>query len=398
MSYLNSKALALKPSETLAIKAQAAKLKAAGRSIIDLSAGEPDIDTPEHIKQGALEAMRQGHTKYTAVQGIAPLLQAIATKLTSENEIAVDASQVIVCNGGKQAISQFFEVVLEEGDEVLILAPYWVSYPAMVELAGAKPHILKTKAEHGYKVSPSELRAALTSKTKVIVINSPSNPTGAAYSRQELAELGKVIESSKALVLSDEVYEKLTFGHFQFCSFAQACPALINRCVTVNAFSKTFSMTGWRVGYAAGPKEIIEAMSRYQSQSTSNVCSIAQYAALAALQGSSEFLKDLKRNYQLRLDMSQDLLSSISGLGLPCAPLGAFYLFVRFEELKSKLTKRGINTSGALSAFLLEQSGVAVVPGEAFGDDNAFRISIACSEQNLREGLSRLSQVFAALE
>ncbi len=398
MKYLNSKALALKPSETLAIKAQATRLKAAGKSIVDLSAGEPDIDTPEHVKQGALDALAKGYTKYTAVQGIAPLLQAIARKLQKENEIEVSESQVLVTNGGKQAIAQFLTVVLSAGDEVLIVAPYWVSYPAMVELAGGKPIIIRTKAEQGYKITAQQLRSALSPKTKVVIINSPSNPTGAAYSKDELSELGAVLAQSSALILSDEVYEKLTFGDFRFCSFVQACPDLLNRTVTVNAFSKTYSMTGWRVGYAAGPPEIIEAMARYQSQSTSNVCSIAQYAALAALNGSHEFLQKLRRDYQARLDMSLDLLSVIPGLSMPCVPLGAFYLFVRFENLIEKLQDRGVASSGQLSEFLLERAGVAVVPGEAFGDSSAFRISIACSEENLRQGIERISHALASLE
>lgn len=397
MNVLNKRIGLVKPSETLAIKARATELKAQGKSIVDLSTGEPDIDTPEFVKDGAIEALKKGYTKYTAVNGIEPLREAIAAKLQNENGLKYDKSQVIICNGGKQVLHNFFEVTLEQGDEVVIPAPYWVSYPPMVELAGGVPVILNTRPENGFKIDPVELRSKLTSKTKVVVLNSPSNPTGVSYSAEEQRQIGAVLKDSKCLIVSDEVYEKVVFGGFEFVSFAKACPDLFDRTVTVNAFSKSFSMTGWRVGYGAGPKAIIEAMGRFQSQSTSNVCSIAQYAALAALKGPQDFLRPVCDNYRKRLDMALEELAQIKGVSVPCNPQGAFYLFVRFDGAKEGMKKHSISGSAAFSTFLLDQVGVAVVPGEAFGDDLAFRISVGSSDQNVMEGLQRLKKGFAAL-
>lgn len=395
MSAVNKRASRLKPSETLAVKARALELQAQGKRIIDLSAGEPDIDTPQHIKDAALRAMNEGHTKYTAVPGIEALRQAIAEKLERDNGIRTCARDIIVTNGGKQALFELFQVLLEPGDEVVIIAPYWVSYPSMVELAGGCPVVVPTSVRDGFKVSPAALQAVLCDKTRAVIINSPSNPSGATYSSAELAALGEVILPSRAVVVSDEVYEKLTYGGFKFTSFAAACPALAERTVTVNAFSKTYSMTGWRVGYATGPAEIIGAMNRYQSQATSNVCSIAQYAALAALKGPHDFLGPLRESYQRRLAMAMDVLKGVPGLDAGSPPPGAFYLFVRFDP--SKFSRGGIKGSASLVSYLLDQAGVAAVPGEAFGDDQAFRISVSSSDENVAQGVQKIAKALSAL-
>lgn len=393
MDFVNSRLKRVKPSETLAVKARAAELIAQGRSIIDLSTGEPDIDTPQHIKDAASDALKRGKTKYTAVPGIPELRSAIAKKLTDENGLHVDANSVIVTNGGKQAIYSFFDCVLEPGDEVVIIAPYWVSYPAMVELCGGKPVVVTTRAEDGFKISPQALAGVMTSRTRCVIVNSPSNPTGVTYSKQELAALGAVIATSNALILSDEVYEKIVFGDFQFSSFVQACPALESRTVTVNAFSKSYSMTGWRVGYAAGPKEIIAAMGRHQSQTTSNVCTASQYGALAALNGSHDFIKAMLINFERRFAVAIETLNTTPGLRIHRRPEGAFYLFVDASRFFADKLVPGVNNSAGLANYLLEAAGVAVVPGEAFGDDRSFRISVAASDENVREGVRRIQSV-----
>lgn len=396
MNYVNAKARALKPSETLAVKARANELKAQGRKIIDLSTGEPDIDTPEHIKEGARRALAEGKTKYTEVAGIKELREAIAHKLVNENGIECDPSRVIVTNGGKQALEELFKVVLEPGDEVVIPAPYWVSYPPMVELAGGTPVIVNARPENGFKLTPEELASVLSPRTKCVVINSPSNPTGAAYSASELRALGSVLERTDALIVSDEVYEKVVFGGFSFVSVAAALPSLRDRVVTVNAFSKSYSMTGWRVGYAAGPKEIISAMARYQSQSTSNVCAPAQYAALAALAGPHDFLKGMLESFDRRIHHALSLLERAPGLRVMCKPEGAFYLFVRFEEL-ARGGRPEAKSSGVFVNHLLESAGVAAVPGEAFGDPYAFRISVAAADSAVAQGVEQIADAAARL-
>ncbi len=396
MQLVNKMALKLKPSETMAVKARALALKAEGKSIVDLCAGEPDIDTPDFIKEAALKALKDGKTKYTNSSGIPELREAIAEKLHKENLINVKPSQVIVTNGGKQALHHLFQVVLDPGDEVIIPSPYWVSYPPMVELAGGKSVIVPTAASNGYKMSAEALSKAITPKTRCVIINSPSNPTGAGYTKSELAALGAVIVKSSSLVVSDEVYEKICYGGFKFASFVEACPDLAERTVTVNAFSKSYSMTGWRVGYAAGPAQIINAMGNYQTQSTSNVNSIAQYAAVAALKGPQDFLIPMVNSFSRRIDLALEIISKTSGLSVPVRPEGAFYLFVRFDELKAKLCTKGIKSSTDFINFLLEQAGVASVAGEAFGDDGAFRISVSASDNDVKEGLSRIKTVLEA--
>lgn len=397
MALTNARARNLQPSETLAVKAKAAALKAQGRTIYDLSAGEPDIDTPEHIKAAAVEALKQGKTKYGNVSGNPELREAIAQKLSTENALPTKTEQVIVTNGGKQALYSLFQVSLEPGDEVIIPAPYWVSYPSMVELAGGKPVIVPTTAQNRFKITPAELKAHLTPKTRWVVVNSPSNPTGIGYTVNEMYALGAVIGESRAGVISDEVYEKLCFDSFAFHSFGAVCPELLDRTVTVNAFSKTYSMTGWRVGYAAGPKEIIDAMGRHQSQTTSNVCTIAQAAAFAALKGSHDFIRPMVESFRRRMNIAQEILSGSPLLSLAGEPDGAFYLFVRCEKLFATPGGAKLGGSAGLANALLETGGVAVVPGQAFGDDRAFRVSISSSDKNVEVGVTELVKAVTAI-
>ena len=391
MEFSNYRIRQIKPSETLAVKAKAAELKKQGRSIIDFSAGEPDIDTPDHIKEGAIQALKNGHTKYVAVSGILELREALSEKLNNENGIKADPASIIVTNGGKQAIHSFFDVILEKGDEVIIPAPYWVSYPAIVELCGGKGVVISCKSENGLKLTAEELEQHINEKTKCIVINSPSNPTGAAYTAEEFKKLAKVMEKyPRCLILSDEVYEKIVFSGFEFTSFAKACPELASRVFTVNAFSKTYSMTGWRVGYAHGPKEVIAAMGRHQSQTTSNVCSIAQYAALAALKGPHDFIQGMIKDYSRRINMVKEMLSKSTSVELACNPQGAFYLFLSFKKYLDNNPSSKVKGSGDLAEYLLDECGVAVVPGEAFGDNSAFRMSVTSPDKILEDGMQRI--------
>lgn len=397
MELINARARRLQPSETLAVKAKASELKAAGRTIFDLSAGEPDIDTPEHIKAAAVEALRLGKTKYGNVSGNPELREAIAHKVSTENGVPTKPNEVIVTNGGKQALYALFQVSLEPGDEVIIPAPYWVSYPPMVELAGGRPVVVPTTAAARYKITPAQLAAALTPRTRWVVINSPSNPTGIGYTRSELQALGEVIRGSNAGVISDEVYEKLCFERFEFNSFGAVCPDLLDRTVTVNAFSKTYSMTGWRVGYAFGPKEIIDAMGRHQSQTTSNVNTIAQAAAFAALRGSHDFIRPMVASFEHRMGLAREILAAEPLLSLAGEPDGAFYLFVSAEEFLRSPGGARLGGSAALANALLEVGGVAVVPGQAFGDDRAFRLSISSAESNVVGGVRALVEAVREL-
>lgn len=390
MTFLNSLISNLQPSATLAVKTRAGELRAQGKQIIDLSAGEPDIDTPEHIKEAAIQALRDGKTKYTPVPGTPACREAIAKKLTEDNGIATDPANVIVTNGGKQALSELFGAILNPGDEVIIPAPYWVSYVPMVELAGGVPVVVQTDPLHGYKLSPDQLQAAITSKTRAFVFNSPSNPTGAGYSENDMRALGAVLANSNILIISDEVYEKITYGDFKFNSIAAVLPDLQDRIVTINALSKTYSMTGWRIGYATGPADIIKGMNKLQGQTTSNVCSIAQAAAIAALNGPHDFLVELVQNYERRMQTALDFVSATPGLSVPVKPVGAFYLFIRIDELL-QLNSQGLKGSIDLAARLLDQ-GVAVVPGEAFGDASAFRISVSLADATLTEGLKKINE------
>ncbi|MDZ4784806.1 MAG: pyridoxal phosphate-dependent aminotransferase [bacterium] len=390
---VNKRIQSVNESATLAVKEKADRLKALGRKIFNFGPGEPDIDTPQHIKDAAIRALEMGKTKYLPVLGLPELRDAIANKLKSENHLNATASSVIVCNGGKQAIFEALDVILEPGDEVIIPTPYWVSYPEMVRLAGGSPVILPSDPNAGYKLTPEVLTKYITKKSKVIIINTPSNPTGAAYSRKELEALAELILKSGLYVISDEVYEKIIYDNFQHTSIAALSPEMESRTITINAFSKTYSMTGWRAGYAYAPKEIIAAMGRHQSQTTSNVCSITQYAALSALSGDHTFLEKLLVNYKHRRDLASQIVKSCPGLTLPFLPDGAFFLFIRIESLIGrKWQNRIINGSRDLSEFLLDEAGVALVPGLEFGDDSAFRISYAMAEDQLVAGLMAMKE------
>lgn len=389
MTFTNSIISSLQSSETLAIKAKILELKAAGKEVVDLCSGEPDFDTPEHIKEAAIKALKEGKTRYVAVPGIPELRERLAIKFQEENKIVASADSVIISNGGKQAIHEFLEVVLESGDEVLIPSPYWVSYPAQVLLAGGKPVVVKTTTENSYKMTVAELRAAISEKTKVLILNSPSNPTGAAYSAEDFRALGTVLKDyPNILVMSDEVYEKITYQGFKFISFAAACPELADRTVTVNAFSKTYAMTGWRVGYATGPLEIIKAMSKFQGQTTSNINTPAQYAALSALNGSQDFIPKMNQTFWNRLQKAISLIENIPGLSVVSVPEGAFYLFVRIDPSFKR-------ASTEFCDDILERAGVALIPGAAFGDDAAFRMSISVRDEEIEKGLAKIADLRA---
>lgn len=383
MSALNRMASLLKPSETLAVKAKATELSAKGRTIIDLSSGEPDIDTPEHIKEACIKALRDGQTKYKPVQGIPELRNALSKKFEIENKLAYSPSEIIVTNGAKQALFNYFLVTLNPGDEVIIPAPYWVSFPAMVEIAGGLPKIVHCGPQSQFKISAQQLDQAISPKTRCVILNSPSNPTGAAYSDSELTALAAVLERHPHVsIVSDEIYEKVIFGDFVFKSFAAIAPSLKNRILTVGAFSKTYSMTGLRVGYAAGPKEIIAAMSNLQGQSTSNVSSICQYAAIAALEGPQDFIKEMNLSFYRRIEVGMKNLTQVSGLDVPVKPTGAFFLFADYSK-SERLSKYN---STELVTAMLEKCGVAAVQGVAFGNDKAFRISVSVTDEAVQKG------------
>ncbi len=394
----------VEPSPTLALAARAQELRAQGRKLISFTVGEPDFDTPEHVKHAAREALAKGLTKYTPVGGVPPLKEAIREKLKRDQGIDYSPAQILATNGGKQAIGAALAVLLNPGDEVIIPAPYWTSYPDMVKMFGGKPVIVPTTPESGYLMVASQLKAAISGKTKVLLLNSPSNPTGGCYSAGDLTAIAEVLQNEPrakdVVVISDEVYEPITFDGFRHTSLASVAPALQDRIVIVNAFSKTYSMTGWRVGYAAGPKDILEAMTTHQSQFTSNICSIAQYAAAAAYGDGGAFPTMMCEAFQTRMNIVCDAVAAMPGIELPVRPRGAFYGFLRVEKLLGKKTPEGavITSATAFSNYLLEKFDVMVVQGEAFGDGSAVRISFACDEATLRDGLQRIHRGAVSLK
>ena len=383
----------VKPSPTGAVLALATELKAQGRDIISLGAGEPDFDTPQHIKDAATAAIAAGQTKYTPIDGTAELKAAIQDKLSRENGLEYDISQIIVTAGGKQALFNLCLSLLGPGDEVIIPAPYWVSYPDMVLLAEAEPVAVDTGIEQDFKMTPAQLEAALSERTRLLVLNSPSNPTGASYTKAELQALGDVLESHPGVaVVADDMYEHIHWADEPFVSFAAACPALHDRTVTTNGVSKAYAMTGWRIGYAAGPIEIIKAMKTIQSQSTSNPCSVSQAAALAALEGDQGPVAHMCAAYRERHDYIVAALNEIPGF--ECRPgEGTFYAFPR---VTGAIEARGLDDDSALTELLLNEADVACVPGTAFGAPGYLRISFACSLETLKEAVSRIKRVLAA--
>ncbi len=389
----------IKPSATLVLNAKAQELKAAGRDVISMTVGEPDFDTPDFIKAAAKVAMDKGQTKYTAVAGTVELRRAVCEKFKRENNLTYTPEQVIVSTGGKQVLYNAFMATLDPGDEVIIAAPYWLSYPEMVMLAEGTPVIVNTTAEAGFKMSPAALEAAITPKTKWLVLNSPSNPTGAAYTSAELKALGEVLKKHPHVyILADDIYEHLVYDDFTFFSIAEVVPELFPRTLTVNGVSKAYAMTGWRIGYAGGPLELIKAMGKVQGQSTSNPSSISQAAALAALNGDNGFLKDWCKIFQERRDLVVSMLSQAKGLTC-AASEGAFYVFASCVGTIGKKTPGGktIQTDTDFATYLLEEHNVAVVQGVEFGLSPYFRISYAMSTEALTKACERIQKACAAL-
>lgn len=379
----------IKPSLTLAITARAKALKAEGKDIIGLGAGEPDFDTPDHIKQAAIAAINAGQTKYTAVDGTPELKAAVARKFARDNQLHYEPNQILVSCGGKHSFFNLTQALLNKGDEVIIPAPYWVSYPDMVTLAEGVPVIIEADIDAGFKITPAQLEAAITDKTRMVVINSPSNPTGVTYSHAELRALGAVLEKhERIIVLSDDIYEHITWHDEPFANIVTLCPALLERSVVLNGVSKGYSMTGWRIGYAGGPAWLISAMKKIQSQSTSNPASISQAAALAALDGDQSCIAPMVSAFKERHDYVVKRLNNIKGVH--CLPSqGAFYSFPNCQEAISAL---GLSDDLAFAEHLITQSGVALVPGSAFGAPGYMRLSFATSMENLSKALDRIEQ------
>ena len=396
---LSHRVQAIKESPTLAITAKAQKLKAEGRDVVALAAGEPDFDTPDHIKAAAIEAINKGFTKYTPVSGTPSLKKAIVEKFKRDNGLDYEVSQVLVSVGGKQSFYNLCQAYINDGDEVIIPAPYWVSYPDMAILAGGVPVVIECGIEQGYKLSPAQHEAAITPKTKLVVINSPSNPTGAVYTLEELAALGAVVKKNPhVLVASDDMYEHVMLGDTTFYTLLNACPELKDQVIVLNGVSKAYSMTGWRIGYAAGPQKLIKAMENIQSQSTSNPTSISQVAAEAALNGDQGCITPMLEAFNTRHVYVVDRFNAMRGLKCLRAG-GAFYAFVDAREAIALLAAEGkisAATDMALGSFLLETQDVAVVPGSAFGAEGYFRISFATSMQNLEKALDRIEKALAA--
>ena len=383
----------VRPSPTGVVLALATRLKAEGRDVISLATGEPDFDTPDAIKDAAIAAIRQGATKYTPIDGTAELKAAIARKFARDNGLEYTPEQIIVSVGAKQALFNLCLALLGPGDEAIVPAPYWVSYPDMVRLAGAEPVILEAGIEADFKIEPGQLALAMSGRTRLLILNSPSNPTGASYSRAELQALGKVLENYPDVVIaSDEIYESIHWADEPFISFAAACPALASRTVTVNGVSKAYAMTGWRIGYAGGPTELIRAMRTIQSQSTSNACSISQKAALAALDGDQAVVAEMAAAYRERHDYLVPALNDIPGV--ECRPgEGTFYAFPRVTGAIQAL---GLSDDTQLAEHLLNTADLALVPGGAFGAPGYLRFSFACSMETLEEAVKRLKRAVSA--
>jgi len=380
----------VKPSPTLAVTARAAKLKAEGKDVIGLGAGEPDFDTPAHIQQAGIDAIKNGFTRYTNVDGINELKDAIAAKFERDNAIKYDRSQILVSSGAKQTIYNLCMAVLDHGDEAVIPAPYWVSYPDMVMLADGLPVMPFAGYAQGYKITPRQLAAAITPKTRLVLLNSPCNPTGAAYTRAELRALGDVLlEFPRVIIGTDDMYEKIYWSSEPFCSLLTAVPELYNRTITINGVSKAYAMTGWRIGYCGGPKEIITAMSTIQGQSTSNASSISQRAAVAALNGDQECVTKMNEAFKQRHDYVVHSLNSLPGIS--CLPgAGTFYAFA---DCSRAIAGLGCRDDNEFAELLLNQGGVAVVPGSGFGAPGHIRLSFACSMQTLEKAMERMSRV-----
>ena len=389
MSIISNNLKRIKPSPTIAVTQKARELRAAGKDVVGLGAGEPDFDTPINVKNAAIKAIRDGDTKYTAVDGTPALKKAILKKFKRENKLNYKLDEITVGTGGKQVLYNTFMATLNKGDEVIIPAPFWVSYPDMVLLAGGKPKIVKCDEKDGFKITPAKLKAAITKRTKWIILNSPSNPTGSGYSKSEIQKLAKVlIKYKKVHILSDDIYEHVKYDNFKFFTIAQISK-LKSRTLTMNGVSKSYAMTGWRIGYAAGPKEIISAIRKIQSQSTSNPSSISQAAAVEALNGRQDFIKKRAKSFKERRDFVVKSLNNIDGISC-LKPNGAFYVFPNCKKLLNKRTKLKKDTDFVQK--LLEKQNVAAVQGSAFGLDGYFRISYATSMAKLKIAMSRIKK------
>ena len=389
MSIISNNLKRIKPSPTIAVTQKARELRAAGKDVVGLGAGEPDFDTPINVKNAAIKAIRDGDTKYTAVDGTPALKKAILKKFKRENKLNYKLDEITVGTGGKQVLYNTFMATLNKGDEVIIPAPFWVSYPDMVLLAGGKPKIVKCDEKDGFKITPAKLKAAITKRTKWIILNSPSNPTGSGYSKSEIQKLAKVlIKNKKVHILSDDIYEHVKYDNFKFFTIAQISK-LKSRTLTMNGVSKSYAMTGWRIGYAAGPKEIISAIRKIQSQSTSNPSSISQAAAVEALNGKQDFIKKRAKSFKERRDFVVKSLNNIDGISC-LKPNGAFYVFPNCKKLLNKRNKLKKDTDFVQK--LLEKQNVAAVQGSAFGLDGYFRISYATSMAKLKIAMSRIKK------
>ena len=400
MNRVSASVARIQPSATLAMTQRVGELKRAGVDIIGLSAGEPDFDTPDFVKEAAIAAIRAGKTKYTDVGGTPELRAAIAAKFSRENGLSYEDGQVIAGVGGKHVLFNALSATVDTGDEVIIPAPYWVSYPDIVAYAGGTSVFIEAGIDQAYKISPEQLDAAITPKTRWLILNSPSNPTGAAYSASELGALGEVLRRHPhVLILTDDMYEHVWYAPTPFATIAQVCPDLYDRTLTVNGCSKAYAMTGWRIGYAAGPQWIIKAMAKLQSQSTSNPCSVAQAAATAALNGPQGFLEDRNEAFQQRRDMVVAMLNDAPGLSCP-TPEGAFYVYPDASGCMGKTTPKGqkIASDADLIDYFIDSARVAAVPGYAFGLSPAFRISYATSMEVLEEACRRIQRACADLK
>jgi aspartate aminotransferase len=399
MSLIAERLSRIKPSPTIAVTQKARELKAAGRDVIGLGAGEPDFDTPDNIKDAAIKAIKDGDTKYTAVDGTPALKEAIVEKFKRENGLDYSTAEVTVGTGGKQVLYNAFQATLNPGDEVIVPAPFWVSYPDMVLLAEGEPVAVPCPQNNNFKLRPEDLEAAITKKTRWLILNSPSNPTGAAYSREEMEALAEVLKKHENVwVLTDDIYEHLVYDGFEFTTMAQVSPELKARTLTMNGVSKAYCMTGWRIGFAAGPAELIKAMAKVQSQSTSNPSSISQAAAVEALNGPQDFIAEHNEVFKQRRDLVVDALNKIEGLSCP-RPEGAFYVYPSCAGCIGKTTPDGkkINSDGDFVTYLLEAEGVAAVQGEAFGLSPHFRISYATATEALEEACVRIKRACEAL-
>ncbi len=400
MSVIAERLSRIKPSPTIAVSQKARDLKAAGQDVIGLGAGEPDFDTPDNIKAAAIAAIERGETKYTAVDGTPELKAAVAEKFKRENGLDYAPAQITVGTGGKQVLYNALMATLDRGDEVIIPAPYWVSYPDMALLAEGEPVIVPCSQNNLFKMQPEDLEAAITDKTKWLILNSPSNPTGSAYSRNEMQALAEVLKGHEQVwVLTDDIYEHLVYDGFEFATLAQVEPALIDRTLTMNGVSKAYCMTGWRIGFAGGPVELIKAMAKVQSQSTSNPSSISQAAAVEALSGPKDFIAEHNAVFKVRRDLVVDALNTCEGLACH-RPEGAFYVYPSCAGTIGKTTPAGqtIDSDGDFVTYLLEAEGVAAVQGEAFGLSPYFRISYATSTEALEEACTRIKRACAALQ